>query len=386
MALALNSSTSLVAGVVLAGITGTLEELPGLLVLVPAAIGLRGNVFSALGNRLSTSIHLGTFRFSARRDSLLVQNLAAAMVLTTGMSLLLAGTARVLAVALAVPGAASFGNLALVSILGGTLASLVVLGATLLLAFGAVRYEWDLDNLVAPVVSTLGDVVTLPALWLAAQLVGVRVLSPSLTVALVLATAAFLALTWRSSLVLLRQIVHQSLPVLAAAALLSTLAGLTLQQQLDTFLSYKALFLLELAFVSSLGALGGIYSSRLATAFQLGTIDPVGLPGRAARLAGLSVLALSLPVMVLNALGAELVGRLFGQASPGLGSMLALSVTAGLVVAVLVCAIAYYGTLAAYRLGLDPDSYGVPIVTSSVDFGGALVFVVTAVSLGIVAS
>lgn len=386
MALALNSSTSLVAGVVLAGITGTLEELPGLLVLVPAAIGLRGNVFSALGNRLSTSIHLGTFRFSARRDSLLVQNLAAAMVLTTGMSLLLAGAARVLAVALAVPGAASFGNLALVSILGGTLASLVVLGATLLLAFGAVRYEWDLDNLVAPVVSTLGDVVTLPALWLAAQLVGVRVLSPSLTVALVLATAAFLALTWRSSLVLLRQIVHQSLPVLAAAALLSTLAGLTLQQQLDTFLSYKALFLLELAFVSSLGALGGIYSSRLATAFQLGTIDPVGLPGRAARLAGLSVLALSLPVMVLNALGAELVGRLFGQASPGLGSMLALSVTAGLVVAVLVCAIAYYGTLAAYRLGLDPDSYGVPIVTSSVDFGGALVFVVTAVSLGIVAS
>ncbi|MPY92093.1 MAG: hypothetical protein GEV08_03215 [Acidimicrobiia bacterium] len=371
---------------ILAGITGTLEELPGLLVLVPAAIGLRGNVFSALGNRLSTSIHVGTFRFSARRDSILVQNLAAALVLTIGMSLLLAVAARVLAVALAVPGAASLGNLALVSILGGTLASLVVLAATLTLTLGAVRYEWDLDNLVAPVVSTLGDVVTLPALWLAAELVGVRVLAPSLTWLLVLGTMVAMAVTWRSRLGLLRQIIRQSLPVLTAAALLSTLAGLTLQQQLDTFLDYKALFLLELAFVSSIGALGGIFSSRLATAFQLGTIEPVGVPGRAARVAGLGVLALAAPVMVLNAVGAELVAGLFGQSSPGLGSMLALSLVAGAIVMVFVCGVAYFGTLAAYRVGLDPDTYGVPVVTSSVDFGGALVFVVTIVSLGIAAT
>ena len=63
-------------------ITGTLDQLPGLLVLVPAAIGLRGNVFSALGSRLSTAIHVGTFRFSARPDSVLGQNVAASMVLT----------------------------------------------------------------------------------------------------------------------------------------------------------------------------------------------------------------------------------------------------------------------------------------------------------------
>src|SRR4051812_24836294 len=69
VALALNSTTSFVAGMILAAITGTLDQLPGLLVLVPAAIGLRGNVFSALGSRLSTAIHVGTFRFSARADS-----------------------------------------------------------------------------------------------------------------------------------------------------------------------------------------------------------------------------------------------------------------------------------------------------------------------------
>ena len=88
MALALNSTTSFVAGTILASITGTLDQLPGLLVLVPAAIGLRGNVFSALGSRLSTAIHVGTFRFSARGESDLAQNVAASMVLTLTVSLL----------------------------------------------------------------------------------------------------------------------------------------------------------------------------------------------------------------------------------------------------------------------------------------------------------
>src|SRR3712207_5634902 len=44
----------LVAGIVLAGIAGTLEELVGLAVLIPAAIGMRGAIFGAMGSRLST--------------------------------------------------------------------------------------------------------------------------------------------------------------------------------------------------------------------------------------------------------------------------------------------------------------------------------------------
>ncbi|OWY61101.1 hypothetical protein B7486_65610, partial [cyanobacterium TDX16] len=99
LALLLNSSTSLVAGAFLGSVTTQLAEYPGLLLLVPAAIGLRGNVFGALGNRLSTSLHAGTFRLSSSRDSLLVQNVLAAMILTLGVSFALAVIAEVLAVA-----------------------------------------------------------------------------------------------------------------------------------------------------------------------------------------------------------------------------------------------------------------------------------------------
>ena len=94
-------ATGLVAGLVLGSITGTLELLPGLLVLVPAAVGLRGNVFGALGSRLGTLVATGSFRLSvAGRDTLVGQNLAASVALSLGVSLLLAFVAKGIAEAL----------------------------------------------------------------------------------------------------------------------------------------------------------------------------------------------------------------------------------------------------------------------------------------------
>lgn len=63
-ALVLAALASLVAGLILAAATDTLEELPGLLLLVPAAIAVKGNIFGALGSRLGTAIHAGTFRLA----------------------------------------------------------------------------------------------------------------------------------------------------------------------------------------------------------------------------------------------------------------------------------------------------------------------------------
>src|SRR3954451_3771910 len=83
----LATATGLVAGLVLGSITGTLEALPGLLVLVPAAVGLRGNVFGALGSRLGTAVHTGTFRMSAKRNTLVGQNLAASLSMSLSVSL-----------------------------------------------------------------------------------------------------------------------------------------------------------------------------------------------------------------------------------------------------------------------------------------------------------
>src|SRR5258707_15748832 len=81
-ALLVSSGGDLPAGLTLGAIPHTLQTLPGLLVLVPAAIGMRGNIFGALGSRLGTMIHTGTFRLSRRADTDVGQNILASLTLT----------------------------------------------------------------------------------------------------------------------------------------------------------------------------------------------------------------------------------------------------------------------------------------------------------------
>ncbi|MFN7150174.1 MAG: magnesium transporter [Microthrixaceae bacterium] len=383
VALAFNSSTSLVAGAALGALIGTFEDLPGLLVMVPAAIGLRGNVFGAVGNRISTAIHTGTFRVSARRDAVLTQNVLASLSLTVLLSFLLALIAKFVSVAFGVEGTISVLDLVLISIVGGAMASLVVLAATVALSVGAVRREWDLDNLVAPTVSTLGDVVTIPALFLASRLVGEGALTTTLGWATVLVAAGTLLATVRSHLPLFRQIVRESVPVLVVALLLSTLAGIAVEKQLAIFAALPALLVLQPAFVSSAGALGGILSSRVATNLHLGLVRPEVRPGLEARRDALLVLLIGFPVFLFNGVGAHLVAGWIGQASPGVGWMVLTSLIGGLGAVLFVIALAYYGTIGAWRVDVDPDTYGIPVVTASVDFVGVVALIVTVVALGV---
>jgi mgtE-like transporter len=371
-----NSSTSFVAGGFLGSITGTFQKYPGLLVLVPAAIGLRGNIFGAFGNRISTTIHAGTFRLSARRDTALGQNILASMVLTVGASLLLALAAKGLAVATGEQHSIATFDLTTVSIVGGVLGSIVVLALTLGVTAGAVRYGWDLDNVSAPLVGVLGDVLTLPALYLATFLIGLA-LTPAIDVVLVIGALVVLVIGWRSRMAELRRIVRESMPILFVAGCVSAGAGVALQNSFPVFNHFEALFVLETAHLSTGGALGGVLAGRLATKMFLGTAEPTGYPDREARRDIFLLFLLSLPLYLFNGIGANYVGQALGHETPGVGYMIGISVVAGLIGLVLVVAVAYYTTIAAVRTDLDPDNYGIPAVSSFVDFAGAVTLVIT---------
>lgn len=377
VALALNSSTSLAAGAVLSSLTGTFARYPGLLVLVPAAIGLRGNVFGALGNRVSTAIHAGELQLRLRSSTLLGQNVLAATALTLGMSLVLVLVAAIASVGLGLGRTIGLADLALISVGGGALASLPVLAATLGLAAGAVRFGWDLDNVTAPLVSTLGDVLTLPALWLATGLLGFGLVSSGLGWVLAVGAVAALVAGLASTLPQVRQIVRTSIPVLAYAGVVSSLAGVALEQRLLTFEALPALLILVPAHLSSSGALGGILSGRLSSQLHLGLVAPTAVPSRAARRNLSFIAGLGLPVFVANGAGAHLVAGLLGQPSPGIAQLIGVSVLGGVAAMAVVVAIAYYGTIAAVRLGIDPDTYGIPLVSSTVDLVGAMTLVIS---------
>ncbi|MCC6227166.1 MAG: magnesium transporter [Microthrixaceae bacterium] len=385
VALGFNSLTSFVAGATLVGILPTFQRLPGLLVLVTPAIGLRGNVFSTLGNRLSTTIHAGTFSPSLRRESILGQNLLAGFSLTTFMSVILAFLAKIIAVAVGIPHTISLLDLMLISVLGGTLASVPVALATLVLARSAVRFGWDLDNLVAPTVGTLGDGITIPALWLAATLVGHG--KGSQVAGAVVGVAAIIAVVWvfRSPLEQLNQIVRESIPVLGVALLLSALGGLVLQKQVEVLAALPAILLLQPAFVSTAGALGGILCGRVATNLHLGSVEPTLIPGGEVRRDTSFLLGLTVPIFVFNAVGAWSFSAMSptGRISPGWWWILLIALVAAALTMLFVVAISYYATIGAWRIEVDPDSYGIPVVTAATDFIGTVILVVTVVVLGL---
>ena len=93
-ALVLGVVAASLGGLFLASAEVKLEELPGLLMLIPGAIALRGNIFGAMGSRLGTAVHTGTFRLSLRKDGVVGQNLLAAAILTLLLSVVLAVIGR----------------------------------------------------------------------------------------------------------------------------------------------------------------------------------------------------------------------------------------------------------------------------------------------------
>ena len=383
VALVVSAVTSLVAGVTLATTTDTLEELPGLLLLVPAALAVKGNVFGALGSRFGTSIHAGTFRLSPRLDSAVGENIAAAMLLSLAISVVIAVLAKGVAIVFSVSPTMSLADFIVVSTVGGLLASVLILAITLLLASGSGRHGWDLDNVVSPLVTAASDLISLPALILAAQLAGVGGFTPVTAVAVSVLSVGGVAWSLITNHQTLRAIVRESIPVLTLAGLLDLIAGITIEKRLDQLLEYPVLLVLLPGFLGSAGGLGGVLSSRLSTKIHLGLLHPGPVPRGSAGADIAMIFGLSIPVFAITGIVAELGGVLTNQASPGLIDLVAVALIGGLLATICVVIVAYYVTIIAVRFGLDPDTHGIPMVTSSLDFVGAFALILAIVAVGV---
>lgn len=383
VALLLSSGGDLLAGLTLGAITGTLEALPGLLVLVPAAIGMRGNIFGSLGSRFSTSIHTGTFRVSRRLDTLVGQNVAASLALSLSISLVLAVLAKAVCVGFGVANSISIVDFVVISVVGGMLSSIVVLLVVVVVTTVSVRFDLDLDNVHTPIVTAAGDMVTLPGLFLATYLVGITGFTPVLAGVCAVAGVIALVMGLRAGLPILRQIVRESVPVLVLAGAVDVIAGITVQKRIESFLLYPALLVLVPPFLEDAGALGGILSSRIATKLHLGTIELSRSPWRAAAEDILLVFVYAVPVFVFLGLSSTVAAHVVGAASPGLVRMLGVTLLAGFLATAGAVIVGFYSAVATYRFGLDPDNHGIPLVTSSLDLLGALSLILAIVVLGL---
>ncbi|QKY20882.1 magnesium transporter [Halolamina sp. CBA1230] len=161
----------LLAGAVLGGMQAELRAVPGLLVLVPALLATRGNVYGSLGARLSTGLHqglveprvdLGNRRLRGAMAAALANGLLASAVAAVAVFLILTALGDTVA---------PVTTLVAISLVAGVLSGVALIGVVVVVVFAGYRRGRDPDTLVGPVVTTTGDVFGVAFLLLAVRLV-----------------------------------------------------------------------------------------------------------------------------------------------------------------------------------------------------------------------
>lgn len=383
VAVCIASLTSLIAGVTLAGMSDRINAVDGLFVLIPVSIGMRGNIFGGLAARLGTSIHSGLFEVSRDRGGLLYQNVYAATLLTIGTAVAMGVLARSIAGLLDVDTVPVW-DLIVVALVGGLLSSVVVLVATMYISITSYRRNWDLDSVGAPLITAIGDVVTLPCLFLASFLVAIEVVTPIVGGVSLIGGVLALVRGWTTVLPVARRIVRESFPVLCIAIVLDVLAGAVVEPRVgNVFIPYPALLIIIPGFLENTGALGAILAARLGSKLHLGAVSPRAKPEPAALLDGSIVLALGLTVYAMTAVSTLGLAQLIGADYPGAFRFIGIVMVGGILATLIAAVIGYYAATTTYRFGFDPDNHTIPLVTSGMDLLGIICLVLALVIFGV---
>ncbi len=382
VALLISTAAGFVAGFVLSVISDTLKRLPGLFILIPASVAMRGVIFGALGARLGTSTHAGLFEVTRARTGLLYQNVVVATTLTFTASLYIALLARGSALLFGLESIRLL-DLITISVVGAALASVALLAMSVGLAILSYRKGYDLDAVATPLITATGDMVSIPMLYVATFITHVRWVST--TVALACIAAAILAVVRavRLRLPLAKRILLESIPVILLTPFFDILAGTVVEARVERFVALPGLLLLIPVMVSNIGAIGGILSSRLSSKLQVGLISPRALPEGPVLLDTSLVIAFALFVFTLIGSAGFAISALAGFAHPGAGVMILGALLAGLLASIISIVAAYYVAILTSHFGLDPDNHSVPFITSAMDLTGVVVFLFVLSLLGV---
>ncbi len=147
----------LFAGLVLDELVESIERFPGLLVMVPVFLATRGNVYGALGGRISSGLHQGLIAPRFEWNERLVNAVAASFINGIGISVVIGVISWLALQLLGWPSAALY-ELVGIMLISGVLTSVVLIFGLLALIFLGYKMGYDPDNLVGPIVTTLGDV------------------------------------------------------------------------------------------------------------------------------------------------------------------------------------------------------------------------------------
>ena len=383
IALSICAVGDLCAGIILGNMEFFLKTYPGLMVIIPGAIGMRGNIFGSFGSRLSTHLHIGTLSPEFKRSEILTENITASLILTMILSILLAVIAKGICMLFGFESISIF-DFVLISFIAGLISTIIMLPITMFISLKSFEGGWDPDNITTPFIAAVGDFFTLPAIILSVIIVGFISIIPIVkmavfTLAIVVTIAAIISgYTAKSDV---RHIVRQSTPVLFVCSLLGTFAGGILNDSLTTLLKNQTLLTLVPLFSGESGGLVSILGARLSSGLHSGLIDPVLRPKRHTVENFVAILTLAVVMYPVIGFLAESSTIAFGNIGIGFIESLSISFISGLILILIMLLVVFYISTISYRRGFDPDNIVIPLSTSLTDSISTLILIV--VSLGL---
>lgn len=370
-ALILAATFDLFAGLILTGMGGYLTTVTGLMILIYSANGLRGNVFGAMGSRLGTAMHLGTFRLSLAKGSVLRSNVEGAMALTMITSVVVGIVGWTIGVAFfSGESRIDIYMFVFISMLSALLSGVMVVLMNIAIAYLGFKRNWDVDDITAPLIAAAGDVATVPTIFLATWM------CLNIDGALIyMMLAALLLLTLAMTVGILRRkgtrrrrdeakrIVVESLPVLTVCIFIGILAGTVVETQTANLVAHPVLLVLLPAFLNQGNALSGILTCRFSTMIHMGTLGVRKYPP----IEAYNNFAVTYVLGFLTFLYIGFAAFLVAPQTLQMHEVLLLVMTAGMLATTAINLISYYVAATAVRFGLDPDDQSIPVTSSTMD-------------------
>lgn len=392
-AIFLSIITGVLAGLFLGKLEETLLLLPGLIVLIPGAMSMRGNIFGALGSRLGSALHMKSIDRFTLKSKYVRNNIYSSITLTIFTSIALAFIARGLLLLAGVKSAGVL-HLLLVSFIGGFISGVILLVITFGIAFAAERHRWDPDNVTSPLITALGDFFTIPALAFAATFVlGVSNFYIMLMSVLVMALAiinlvfVFVAESSHDALVLregsYKTIVLESVLVMLFAGTLSAMSGLLLESSLHVLIAVPIILTLVPAFLEEGGNIGNILSSRIATKLHTGQLEARLHIDEEIKHEIINSYILSLLVFPIVSVLVYIFGGYVGLGGVPFIKILYTATLAGLILTTIVVAVSIVVSIFAFRYKINPDNVTIPIITGTADILGVFTLLKVMETFGI---
>lgn len=377
LALLICAIGDLCAGVILGKMTFFLEAFPGLLVIIPGAIGMRGNIFGSFASRLSTNLHIGIISPKFEFSEQLNYNIFSSFVLTLVLSLFLAIIAKVLCILLHQP-SMDLIDFILISVIAGVISNLIMLPITMFVSFKSFEHGWDPDNITSPIIAAFGDLFTLPAIILSVFVLHTVdfsvIFKDCVLIVILIAVIASFIYCYRLSDET-NTILKQSTPVLLLCSFLGGAAGGILNSAVETLLTNPSLLTLLPLFSGECGSLISILGARLSSGLHSGLIEPFKRPQGESVHNFIISFILALIVFPLIGLLAEGSSFALGVVGVGFDKILEISTLSGVILVTIMVIIVYYVSVTSYNNNLDPDNIVIPISTSITDSISSLILI-----------